>query len=303
MIKFSLKPTEIQKKHRIVKTFLLTNKQPVIVFSLQIVVNCVMKKLKIIILLYSFLLILPFTIFAQKKSVDLIISGGTVVTMDNGRRVISNGAVAVDKDKIVAVDKASEITRLFSSKQMINADGKVVIPGLINTHTHIPMTLFRGIADDLDLQEWLTKYIFPAEAKNVTEDFVRVGTRLGLAEMIRGGTTTFCDMYYFEDAVADETQKAGVRGVLGETVIDFPVPDNKTWNEAMTYTEKFLDKWKNNPLIVPAIAPHAPYTVSTEHLLDVKKLSDKTNAPIVIHVAETQKEVDDSLATKKTSSG
>ena len=254
-----------------------------------------MKKLFFILLF----LVLPFTIFAQKKSVDLIISGGTVVTMDNGKRLIVNGAVAVDKDKIVAVDTSGEIARRFSSKQIINADGKVVIPGLINTHTHIPMTLFRGIADDLDLQEWLTKYIFPAEAKNVTEDFVRVGTRLGLAEMIRGGTTTYCDMYYFESAVADETQKAGVRGVLGETVIDFPVPDNKTWNEAMNYTESYINKWKNNTLITPAIAPHAPYTVSTEHLLDVKKLSDKTGAPIVIHVAETQKEVDDSLAAKK----
>ncbi len=257
-----------------------------------------MKKLNILLLLL-FLSSLPFTIFAQKKSIDLIISGGTIVTMDNGKRVILNGAVAVDKDKIVAVDTSGEIARLFSAKQTINADGKVVIPGLINTHTHIPMTLFRGISDDLDLQKWLTKYIFPAEAKNVTEDFVRVGTRLGLAEMIRGGTTTYCDMYYFEDAVADETQKAGVRGVLGETVIDFPVPDNKTWNEAMNYTEKFLDKWKNSSLIVPAIAPHAPYTVSTEHLQDVKKLSDKTNAPIVIHVAETRKEVDDSLESKK----
>ena len=106
--------------------------------------------------------------------------------------------------------------------------GKVIIPGLINTHTHVPMSLFRGIADDLDLNEWLTKYIFPAEAKNVNEQFVRAGTRLGLAEMIRGGTTTYCDMYYFEDAIADETKKAGVRGVLGETVIDFPVADNKT---------------------------------------------------------------------------
>ncbi len=254
-----------------------------------------MKKLFFILLLF----IIPLTASAQKKSVDLIISGGTVVTMDNGKRVITDGAVAVEKDKIVAVDTSGEIARKFSSKQTINAAGKVVIPGLINTHTHIPMTLFRGISDDLDLQEWLTKYIFPAEAKNVTEDFVRVGTRLGLAEMIRGGTTTYCDMYYFEDAVADETQKAGVRGVLGETVIDFPVPDNKTWNEAMNYTEKFLDKWKNNPLITPAIAPHAPYTVSTEHLQAVKKLSDKLNAPIVIHIAETQKEVDDILAAKK----
>ena len=144
--------------------------------------------------------------------------------------------------------------------------GKVVIPGLINGHTHVPMTLFRGLADDLDLQEWLTKYIFPAEAKNVTEDFVRVGTRLGLAEMIRGGTTTYCDMYYFEDAIADETSKAGMRGVLGETVIDFPVADNKTNAEAMAYVERFVKKWKGNALIVPAIAPHAPYTVSEEHL-------------------------------------
>ena len=254
-----------------------------------------MKKLLFVLLL----LIIPQIINAQKKSIDLIISGGTIVTMDGEKRLILNGAVAVDKDKIVAVDTSSEIGRRFSSKQTINADGKVVIPGLINTHTHIPMTLFRGISDDLDLQEWLTKYIFPAEAKNVTEDFVRVGTRLGLAEMIRGGTTTYCDMYYFEDAIADETNKAGVRGVLGETVIDFPVPDNKTWVEAMNYTEKFLDKWKNNPLITPAIAPHAPYTVSTEHLLDVKKLAEKKDAPIVIHVAETQKEVDDSLAGKK----
>ena len=247
----------------------------------------------------SLFLILPFTIFAQKKSVDLIISGGTIVTMDSEKRVITNGAVAVEKDSIVAVDTAGEIARRYVSKQTIDAAGKVVIPGLINTHTHVPMTLFRGIADDLDLQEWLTKYIFPAEAKNVSEDFVRVGTKLGLAEMIRGGTTTFCDMYYFEDAVADETSRAGMRGVLGETVIDFPVADNKTNAEAMAYAEKFITKWKNSPLIVPALAPHAPYTVSTEHLQAVKSLSDKLNAPIVIHVAETQKEVDDSLAAKK----
>ncbi len=257
-----------------------------------------MKKFKFL-LVVLVLLILHQSNFAQLKPVDLIISGGTVVTMDGEKRLILNGAVAVKGDKIVAVGASSEIARQFSSKQTINANGKVIIPGLINAHTHIPMTLFRGISDDLDLQEWLTKYIFPAEAKNVSEDFVRVGTRLGLAEMIRGGTTTYCDMYYFEDAIADETYKAGVRGVLGETVIDFPVPDNKTWNEAMAYAEKFINKWKNNLLVVPAIAPHAPYTVSTEHLQAIKKLSDKTGAPIVIHVAETNKEVDDSLESKK----
>ncbi len=251
-----------------------------------------MEKLKILLVAFL-LLIFQQTIFAQKKAVDLIVSGGTVVTMDASKRLIENGAVAIAKDKIVAVGTSAEINRQFVSKQTINANGKVVIPGLINTHTHVPMSLFRGIADDLDLQEWLTKYIFPAEAKNVTEAFVRAGTQLGLAEMIRGGTTTYCDMYYFEDAIADETFKAGMRGVLGETVIDFEVADNKTNAEAMAYTEKFLNKWKNNSLIVPAIAPHAPYTVSTEHLNAIKKLSDKTGAPVVIHVAETQTEVDD----------
>jgi 5-methylthioadenosine/S-adenosylhomocysteine deaminase len=155
------------------------------------------------------------------------------------------------------------------------------------------MTLFRGLADDLDLNEWLTKYIFPAEAKNVNEEFVRAGTRLGLAEMIRGGTTTYCDMYYFEDAIAEETSRAGVRGVLGETVIDFPVADNKTWEQAIAYSDRFVAKWKNDKLITPAIAPHAPYTVSEAHLRDVSAFSKRTNAPIVIHVAETRKEVDD----------
>ena len=221
------------------------------------------------------------------------------MTMNAKKRLIENGAVAVEKSQIVAVGTASEIAQKFTARQTINASNKVVIPGLINTHTHIPMTLFRGISDDLDLQEWLTKYIFPAEAKNVTEDFVRVGTRLGLAEMIRGGTTTYCDMYYFEDAIADETAKAGVRGVLGETIIDFPVPDNKTHEEAMRYSERFVNRWKNHPLIVPALAPHAPYTVSTEHLNAIRKLADKLNATVVIHVAETKKEVDDSLAAKK----
>ena len=198
-------------------------------------------------------------------------------------------------------DEVRPLPRLQAANQVIEAQGKVVIPGLINGHTHVPMTLFRGIADDLDLQEWLTKYIFPAEAKNVTEDFVRVGTRLGLAEMIRSGTTTYCDMYYFEDAIADETYKAGMRGVLGETVIDFPVADNKTNAEAMAYVEKFVAHWKGNALIVPAIAPHAPYTVSEDHLKAVRAFSDRTGAPIVIHISETKREVDDSIKAKGAS--
>src|SRR6266850_858271 len=237
----------------------------------------------------------------RKATVDLIIRGGTVVTMDRERRVIQDGAVAIKDGRIVAVGRAAEIDRDYAAREVVNAGGKVVIPGLINGHTHVPMTLFRGLADDLDLQEWLTKYIFPAEAKNVTEDFVRVGARLGLAEMIRSGTTTYCDMYYFEDAIADETFKAGMRGVLGETVIDFAVDDNKTNEQAMAYVEKFVSHWKGNALIVPAIAPHAPYTVSEEHLKAVRAFSDRTGAPIVTHISETKREVDDSIRTKGAS--
>ncbi len=250
-----------------------------------------MEKLHLL-LFVSFFTLLPLTVLAQKKSVDLIVRNGTVVTMDAQRRIIENGAIVVDKGAIVAVGTEAEISQQYKSKQSINALGKVVIPGLINTHTHVPMSLFRGIADDLDLQEWLTKFIFPAEAKNVTEDFVRVGTRLGLAEMIRGGTTTYCDMYYFEDAIADETFKAGMRGVLGETVIDFPVADNKTFADALDYTEKYIKKWQGNVLITPAIAPHAPYTVSEEHLKAARALSDKLAAPIVIHLAEAATETE-----------
>src|SRR5712691_8743769 len=237
----------------------------------------------------------------RKTVVDLIVSGGTVVTMDGARRVIGNGAIAIKAGRIEAIGRAGDIDQKYAAREVINATGKVVVPGLINGHTHVPMTLFRGLADDLDLQEWLTKYIFPAEAKNVTEQFVRAGTRLGLAEMIRGGTTTYCDMYYFEDAIADETVKAGLRGVLGETLIDFPVADNKTHAEGMAYVEKFVNKWKGNSLVIPAIAPHAPYTVSEEHLKAIRAFSDRTGAPIVTHISETKREVDESIKAKGAS--
>ncbi len=224
------------------------------------------------------------------KPVDTLIVGGTIVTMNAKHDVINDGAIAIFRGQIIMIGTRKDVTSKWRAHQTINATGKVIIPGLINTHTHVPMTLFRGISDDLDLNDWLTKYIFPAEAKNVDEQFVRAGTRLGLAEMIRGGTTTYCDMYYFEDAVADETKKAGMRGVLGETIIDFPVADNKTNAEAMAYTERFIKKWQGDPLIVPAAAPHAPYTVSTEHLKAIRGMSDRLNAPVVIHVGETLNE-------------
>jgi len=238
---------------------------------------------------------------SSRESVDLLVLGGTIVTMNNARDVIEDGGLAVKGGRIVAIGPRAQIESRYTARQRINSVGKLITPGLINGHTHIPMVLFRGLADDLDLQDWLTKYIFPAEAKNVTEEFVRAGARLGLAEMIRGGTTTYCDMYYFEDAIAEETSRAGVRAVLGETIIDFPVADNKTNAEAMAYVEKFVSHWQGNDLIVPAIAPHAPYTVSEEHLKAARAFSDRTGAPIVTHVSETKRELDDSVKAKGAS--
>lgn len=276
-------------------------------WSNNIVSNAMSKKIVIVIALILTVIVNALPTVAQRNRgrrmirVDLLVLNGTLVTMDKDHRVIQDAGIAVEHGRIVAVGSRADIVSRYSAPERVDATGKIVIPGLINGHTHIPMTLFRGLADDLDLQEWLTKYIFPAEAKNVTEEFVRAGTRLGLAEMIRGGTTTYCDMYYFEDAIADETAKAGVRAVLGETVIDFPVADNKTNAEAMAYVERFVQKWKGNELIVPAVAPHAPYTVSEEHLKAIRAFSDRTGAPIVTHISETKREVDDSLKAKGAS--
>lgn len=255
-----------------------------------------MKKLLILVVLLASVILLSGQKRADSSSggsVDLLITGGAVVTMDGERRVFDNGFVAIRGGRIVDIGDAAQLkTKRYIPGQTINARGKIVLPGLINAHTHVPMVLFRGIADDLNLQDWLTKYIFPAEAKNVTREFVIAGTRLGLAEMIQGGITTYADMYYFEDAIAEETKRAGMRGVLGETVIDFPVADNKTWAEAMAYSEKFLARWKGDSLITAAIAPHAPYTVSTEHLNDVRALAEKLDAPILTHLAEAPTETE-----------
>jgi len=232
-----------------------------------------------------------------KERVDLIVSGGTVVTMDSARAIYEDGSVAVRGDSIVAVGPRAEIEARYESVQVIDARGHLVLPGFINGHTHVPMTLFRGLHDDVTLNDWLYKYIFPAEAKNVNEEFVRWGTRLAAAEQIRAGVTTFADMYYFEDAIAEETKAAGMRGVLGETFIDFPAPDNKSEAEMLAYTEKFLKRWQGDPLIHAAPAPHSIYTCSKKTLQDAAALARKYHAPILIHVAEMKKEWEDSEKT------
>src|SRR5579862_1507577 len=203
-----------------------------------------------------------------KQDVDLIVGGGMVVTMDGARRIVQDGSVAIKGDAIVAVGPKAEVEGRYRSTKMIDGRGKLMLPGFINGHVHVPMTLFRGLHDDVTLNDWLYKYIFPAEAKNVTESFVRWGTRLAAAEQIRSGVTTFADMYYFEDAVAEETKAAGLRGVLGETFIDFPAPDNKSEAEMLASTERFLKKWQGDPLIHAAPAPHSIYTCSKKTLQD-----------------------------------
>src|ERR1700682_4539831 len=237
---------------------------------------------------------------AKKEKVDMLVAGGTVVTMNAERRIIEDGAVAVNGDTIVAVGSRAHIEAKYTAAQTINAGGKLVLPGFINGHTHVPMTLLRGLRDDVTLDEWLRKYIFPAEAKNVTEEFVRWGTRLAASEQIRGGVTTFADMYYFEDAIAEETKAAGMRGVLGETILDFPAPDNKSNDAMLEYTEKFLKRWQGDALIQAAVAPHSIYTCSQKTLQDSAALARKYSAPILIHVAEMKKELDDSRAKNGT---
>src|SRR5277367_1238505 len=234
------------------------------------------------------------TTSSSKQHADTIISGGIVVTMDPQRHIYDDGAVAVKGDEIVAVGPRSEIEAKYESGQTVDARNTLVLPGFINGHTHVPMTLFRGLHDDVTLNDWLYKYIFPAEKQNVTEDFVRWGTRLAAAEQIRAGVTTFADMYYFEDAIAEETKAAGMRGVLGETFIDFPTPDNKNNAAMLSYSEAFLKKWQGDPLIHASVAPHSIYTCSQKTLQDAAALARKYHAPILIHVAEMKKEWEDS---------
>ncbi len=237
----------------------------------------------------TLLLALLIAAAATGREVDILITGGTVVTMAGPN--IENGAVAVAGGKIVDVGRAADLARRHTAKTTINAGGMAVTPGFVNAHTHVPMTLLRGIADDRDLMEWLTKFIFPAEAKNVDREFVKWGTRLAAAEMIRSGTTTFADMYYFEADIARETKAAGLRAVLGQTLLDFPAPDNKTWEQGIAYVRKFAKDWKGDRLITPAIAPHAPFTVSREHLQEARKVATELGIPILIHVSETKDEL------------
>jgi 5-methylthioadenosine/S-adenosylhomocysteine deaminase len=218
--------------------------------------------------------------------------------MDPQHGLIENGAVAIGGDSILAVGPAAEIASRYTARHTLDRPDALIMPGMIDTHTHAAMSLFRAMADDKRLQDWLSNYIFPAESKNVNPDFVKWGTELACLEMSLAGITTYTDMYYFEDTVAAITKQAGLRGVLGQSVIGFPAPDYKTWKEALAGADRYIRKYQSDPLIVPAVAPHAIYTTPDDALVASHRLAVKYNALLLIHVSETKKEVDDSVAKR-----
>jgi len=223
---------------------------------------------------------------------SFLVAGGTILTLDRSDTVIPDGAVAIRDGRILAVGSRAKLESEHAGFHFIDAGGGIVLPGLVNAHTHAPMVLFRGLADDLELMDWLENHIFPAEAKHVDEEFVRWGTRLACLEMLTGGITTFADMYYFEDAIGEEAERCGMRAVVGSTLIDFPAPDNKTWKEAIEYTRRFVERWRGHPRITAAVAPHSAYTVSEQHLLEAHGLAKELEAPFLIHLAEDRGELE-----------
>jgi len=222
---------------------------------------------------------------------DLLLTNALVLTMDGTFTVHRHGAVAVAGDSIAAVGPGA---LAFQAAETIDCGGRVVMPGLINAHTHVPMTLLRGLADDLRLDVWLMGYMMPVERAFVSPDFVRLGTRLGCAEMIRSGVTCFADMYYFEDAIAEATAAAGLRALCAQTVLRFPTPDATSYEDSLARARDFIQKWRGHPLIVPAPAPHAPYTCTAEILRECAQLAVEFDVPLHIHLSETAQEVDDS---------
>src|SRR6516225_6121132 len=226
-------------------------------------------------------------------AVSLVVIGKTVITENDSHQRFSPGAVAINGNAIVAVDTPSAIAEKYRAADTIDVPSDVILPGLINTHTHAPMVMYRGLADDLALMDWLTKYIFPAEAKTVSPDMVRIGTRLAALEMIASGTTTYTDMYYFEEEIAKATREAGLRGVLGNTIIQFPAPDARTPKDGLARTEAFIKAFKDDPLITPAVAPHALYTNDRPTLAASVELARRYHVPVIIHLAETEDELKD----------
>ena len=221
---------------------------------------------------------------------DILVLGGLVVTMDHQRTVLVGGAIAVRDGAIIAVGPRDGIAAEHDAARVIDASDSLIIPGLIDAHTHMPMTLFRGLADDLPLQVWLEQHVWPAERQFIHPDTVRLGSRLGVAELLRSGVTTVCDMYFYEDEVAAVVDELGSRAVLGQAFFDFPGPQGLDVEHNISYAEQFIARWRGHPRIVPALAPHAPYTVSPDLYRRLHALAERHDVLLLTHVAETRDE-------------
>jgi 5-methylthioadenosine/S-adenosylhomocysteine deaminase len=230
----------------------------------------------------------------MKKEIDLLLKNAIVLTMNENLTQYEKGAVAIQGESIVAVGEQTELSAGYTAKQTLDCAGKVLMPGLVNAHTHVPMTLLRGLADDLRLDVWLMGYMMPVEREFVSPDFVHLGTSLACAELIRSGVTSFADMYYYEEHVARATASAGLRAVCSQTVLKFPAPDAKYFEESLAESREFIQRWKGHELIVPSVAPHAPYTCTQEILQATSALAIEFDVPLHIHIAETALEVENS---------
>jgi 5-methylthioadenosine/S-adenosylhomocysteine deaminase len=218
---------------------------------------------------------------------DVVIKNGMILAMDEKLILHEKADLAISGPEIVDISSKTE----YKAKKTIDAQGKLVMPGLINTHTHAAMTMMRGLADDMPLDVWWQKFIFPIEKRLLNPEFIKVGVGLAAIEMIKSGTTSFSDMYFFEDAAAEACKKIGIRAFLGEGVLDFPSPDCPTADDTIKYIEKLYEKWGKDPIIHLEVAPHAPYSCSPPNLEKAKKLAEKLDLPLHIHVAETASEV------------
>ncbi|MCK5320207.1 amidohydrolase [Candidatus Parcubacteria bacterium] len=234
------------------------------------------------------------------KNCSLIIKGKYVLTMDNQMSIFNDGVVAVDNDRIIAIG-GKEILKKYKSEKIIDVGNSIVMPGLINTHTHAAKVYFRGIADDLPLSTWLEKHIWPAEAKYVNKNFIKNASALACLEMIKSGVTCFNNMYFFEQETASVANKIGMRALIGEVILDFPTPSRKTPKEALEKTEAMILKHQDRELISVAVAPHSIYACSRENLIKAKELADKYSVNLHLHISETKKENEDCLRINKKS--
>ena len=228
----------------------------------------------------------------MEQRVDLLLINAHILTMDEDLHQYDPGGIAIKGKAIVGVGPESEIKENYAANEIINCAGKILMPGLVNAHTHVPMTLLRGLADDLRLDVWLLGFMMPVEREFVSSDFVQLGTKLACAELIRSGVTCFADMYYFEEDVAIATTEAGLRAVCSQTVLKFPTPDAKSYEESLAYARDFIQRWKGHSLIVPSVAPHAPYTCTNEILQATSLLAQEFDVPLHTHLSETFLEVE-----------